>query len=61
MSDHKAVPVRQGRTVTCKECGALVIHYRATKVIRKATWRHATPQQAYIGERSALRARLNLN
>lgn len=63
MSDHVIAPRRQGLRAYCHTvladgeiCGRVVIRYRATRVIRKPHWRHATTGQQYIGERARLRA-----
>jgi hypothetical protein len=65
VSDHVIAPRRTGRRATCwtvledgEICGRAVIRYRATRLIRKPHWRHATWQQDYIGQRSRDRAEL---
>lgn len=67
MTDHVIQPRRTGRYAYCatvlddgEPCGRVVIRYRATRVIRRPHWRHATTQQVYIGERAALRAQMGL-
>lgn len=56
MNGHKILPRVAGQGWKCAECGERVIRYRATKLIPKSHWRHATFQQGYIGIRSAARA-----
>lgn len=49
---HKPEPRRQGARLICNVCGYALVRYRATRLIRKAHYRHMTWQQGSIALRS---------